>query len=634
MPSTVILGTGIIGLSTAYYLSQLADADADTTPTAGNPQPGASAPHGGARAPKHEIHLVEPSPELFASASGKAAGFLAKDWFAPAVAPLGALSFDLHRALAAEHGGAARWGFAESVSYSLDREDGDDDTSESAPSDAGDDDPADEPPREPRPRHRALNDLDWLMSGSSRATLLGASEAAAAAAHADEADEGPDAPPEVDEEEDYPRWVRAKPSTMQAISDRDTTGQVDPYRLCQFLLQECVARGVKLHHPARATQLVEEPAEAGAAPKTSVRLQFLGPDPESAMAAAGTPNSKSPPSASPHGDAEGSPTDEEGGEHASGDQGRTVDLPCDSLIITAGCWTPRVYRTLFPNAGRIPWVTALAGHSISVKSRKWMRPKTKKSRPPTTTADGAGEERLAARPVDQLRKGDSDNSVDSVSTTGSMTLGRASPTPSFSRTSSTISTPPTSPDSSLASLPARPSGHAPLPDVCHAVFTSDRAGYSPEIFSRLSGDVWLGGLNSAAIPLPALPTLATPDPAAVQTLLNTAEALLGHLAPADPSAAAPKTATARGHAPTLTLLRSALCFRPVTPTGRPVIARMHEADLGDGVKVPGGVFVATGHGPWGISLSLGTGRVVSEMVLGRTPSVDVSVLGKWEAGAP
>ena len=88
------------------------------------------------------------------------------------------------------------------------------------------------------------------------------------------------------------------------------------------------------------------------------------------------------------------------------------------------------------------------------------------------------------------------------------------------------------------------------------------------------------------------------------------------------------------HKPALSLLRSALCFRPISPTGRPIVARMHEADLGDGVRVPGGVFVATGHGPWGISLGLGTGFVVGQMVLGREPSVDVSVLGRWEADAP
>ncbi len=51
MPS-VIVGTGIIGVATAYYLSQ---------------------------STKEEIHIIEASPELFASASGNAAGFLARD---------------------------------------------------------------------------------------------------------------------------------------------------------------------------------------------------------------------------------------------------------------------------------------------------------------------------------------------------------------------------------------------------------------------------------------------------------------------------------------------------------------------------------------------------------------------------
>ena len=55
MPSTVIIGAGIIGCSTAYYLSENATGS------------------------DNAIHLVENSPELFASASGKSGGFLAAD---------------------------------------------------------------------------------------------------------------------------------------------------------------------------------------------------------------------------------------------------------------------------------------------------------------------------------------------------------------------------------------------------------------------------------------------------------------------------------------------------------------------------------------------------------------------------
>lgn len=91
----VILGAGIIGTSTAYYLSQ----SSDTPPT--------------------DIHLVESSTELFASASGYAAGFLACDWFSPASSALGALSFDLHRELAEKDNGFEKWGYSRSTATSL-----------------------------------------------------------------------------------------------------------------------------------------------------------------------------------------------------------------------------------------------------------------------------------------------------------------------------------------------------------------------------------------------------------------------------------------------------------------------------------------------------------------------------------
>lgn len=93
MSSTVVLGAGIIGVSTAYYLSK--------------------------HQPPSSIHLVEASPELFASASGYAGGFLAKDWFSSAVSSLGALSFEEHRKLAEKEDGASKWGYARSTSISL-----------------------------------------------------------------------------------------------------------------------------------------------------------------------------------------------------------------------------------------------------------------------------------------------------------------------------------------------------------------------------------------------------------------------------------------------------------------------------------------------------------------------------------
>ena len=93
--NTVILGGGIIGVSTAYFLSQSPEI------------------------PASSIHIVEAAPELFASASGFAAGFCAKDWYSSSVAPLGELSFNLHKKLAHENNGKENWGYSRSTGTSF-----------------------------------------------------------------------------------------------------------------------------------------------------------------------------------------------------------------------------------------------------------------------------------------------------------------------------------------------------------------------------------------------------------------------------------------------------------------------------------------------------------------------------------
>ncbi|KAL5332219.1 FAD dependent oxidoreductase-domain-containing protein [Aspergillus crustosus] len=79
----------------------------------------------------------------------------------------------------------------------------------------------------------------------------------------------------------------------------------------------------------------------------------------------------------------------------------------------------------------------------------------------------------------------------------------------------------------------------------------------------------------------------------------------------------------------LEILREGLCLRPVADRGVPFVTRIDDHLLGNGVRTEksGGVFIAAGHGPWGISLSLGTGKVVADLVRGVEPSVDVSGLG-------
>ena len=191
MADTVILGAGIIGVSTAYYLSKH--------------QPGRT------------IHLVDSSPELFASASGNAGGFLARDWFGTGVASLAALSFDEHKRLAELHDGASKWGYSRSTSLSY--------TAASQ-----------------TPRRTSQRGEGWLRYGRSR------SDAAAGFATDGFDDDGV-----------LPPWLRREDGdTVEPICDDKTTAQVDPLQLCHFLLKQCLESGAHLSQPAKAIAIMKD----------------------------------------------------------------------------------------------------------------------------------------------------------------------------------------------------------------------------------------------------------------------------------------------------------------------------------------------------------------------------------------
>ncbi|CBF87465.1 hypothetical protein AN9356.2 [Aspergillus nidulans FGSC A4] len=195
---TIILGGGIIGSSIAYYLSQQDPSRAS------------------------QIHIIESSDTLFSSASGYAAGFLAKDWFEPSLLPLGEYSFALHESLAAEHDGNKKWGYMKGMALSL------------GSTDAG--------------SGGARGD-DWLRSGTSRA-------------------ETATTKPVVLEE--GPEWLtKQKATAIEKISEGGSVAQVDPLRLSHFLLEQAVSRGVKLHQPSRATSLVTDSSRMVTAIKIS-----------------------------------------------------------------------------------------------------------------------------------------------------------------------------------------------------------------------------------------------------------------------------------------------------------------------------------------------------------------------------
>lgn len=128
---------------------------------------------------------------------------------------------------------------------------------------------------------------------------------------------------------------------------------------------------------------------------------------------------------------------------------------------------------------------------------------------------------------------------------------------------------------------------------------------SPEIYPRSGGVVYVNGYPMDD-PLPDDPEAVTPSDAAC--------AELHRMAGVHSRALAEAAVVARR-----------ACYRPMTVDGIPIIG-----------PVPGapGVFVATGHGPWGILNAPATGLLVAEMILdGGARSLDVRAFSPARLGA-
>ena len=128
------------------------------------------------------------------------------------------------------------------------------------------------------------------------------------------------------------------------------------------------------------------------------------------------------------------------------------------------------------------------------------------------------------------------------------------------------------------------------PDVpAHALFvdyrTADGRALEPEIFPRPDGEVYVCGMADPA-PLPDSPEGVEVNENSCDTLARAAGRVSVALAAAR-------------------ITRRQACYRPVTDDGIPLIG-----------PVPGapGVFVATGHGPWGILNAPATGLAMAELV--------------------
>lgn len=89
----------------------------------------------------------------------------------------------------------------------------------------------------------------------------------------------------------------------------------------------------------------------------------------------------------------------------------------------------------------------------------------------------------------------------------------------------------------------------------------------------------------------------------------------------------------------LQLVSKGRAFRPATKSGIPVISEVKPSDLtGDltisasNPKSSSGVFVCWGHGSYGLTLGMGTGKLMGQLICGEKPDLDLSLFALGRDG--
>ncbi|KAF5649006.1 FAD dependent oxidoreductase superfamily [Fusarium sp. NRRL 52700] len=79
------------------------------------------------------------------------------------------------------------------------------------------------------------------------------------------------------------------------------------------------------------------------------------------------------------------------------------------------------------------------------------------------------------------------------------------------------------------------------------------------------------------------------------------------------------------HCNDVQILEKGRAFRPATSSGLPVMSSLMASDLVTSIpSLPTGIFVCWGHGSWGLTLGMGSGRVMSQLMRGEKPDIDLS----------
>ena len=148
-------------------------------------------------------------------------------------------------------------------------------------------------------------------------------------------------------------------------------------------------------------------------------------------------------------------------------------------------------------------------------------------------------------------------------------------------------------------------------------------GEKLEFAARNDGTIWVCGRRNFRASLPPQGQYAKPDDNLIEELLDHARKWL-----------ASECSCITKHNNELLLVDKGRAFRPATKSGLPVISQVAASDLtsdtvaasqGSMEKPSSGVFICWGHGSYGLTLGMGTGKVMSQLMRGEKPDLDLSL---------
>jgi glycine/D-amino acid oxidase-like deaminating enzyme len=147
-----------------------------------------------------------------------------------------------------------------------------------------------------------------------------------------------------------------------------------------------------------------------------------------------------------------------------------------------------------------------------------------------------------------------------------------------------------------------------------------------DITSFVDGTLYIGGWGAIPEPVPELADSVRPQPTEIKAMIDVAKLHL-NLRPDED----------------LEIIYAGRCYRPRAHPNKPIIAKVEWDSLGysgslatfPSKKLPmAGLYINTAHHSDGVTLGPGSGKVMSELLMGRETSVDISGLGLSTEGKP